>query len=59
MTDPRSPPVPAATGTSEATESGTAMFVVDAVSKDRKDRIFCLACLATALPWSERQPALA
>jgi hypothetical protein len=33
MTDPGSPPVPPATGTSEAAEFGTAMFGVDAACK--------------------------
>jgi hypothetical protein len=50
MTDPRNPPVPPAAGTSEATESGTAMFGVDAANKDGKDRIFCLTCLALPQP---------
>ena len=49
MTDPRRPPVPPATGTSEATESGTAMFGVDAVNKDRNDSIF-FALLALPQP---------
>jgi hypothetical protein len=52
MTDPGSLPGPPVTGTSEAAESGTAMFGVgvDAVNKDGKDRIFCLACLALPQP---------